>query len=136
MRIRLTRAVAFRAFHRLADPTLSPAENRTRFGWTAEPHAHHYRCEVSVAGPVDDRLPVAIDLPLLDRILAEEVTARFDGRHLHRDVVPFTEVLPTCEGLARDVFRRIAPRLPAGTTLDRVMIAEDADLSAECVGDG
>ncbi len=136
MRVRLTRAVAFRAFHRLADRELSPEENRARFGWTSEPHPHHYRCEVSVAGPVDDRLPFAIDLPLLDRILAEEVTARCDGRHRHRDVAPFTKVLPTCEGLARDVFRRIAPRLPTGTTLDRVMIAEDADLSAECLGDG
>ncbi len=136
MRIRLTRAVAFRAFHQLADRTLSPQENRARFGWTSEPHAHHYRCEVSVAGPVDHRLPFAIDLPLLDRILADEVTARFDGRHLHRDVAPFTEILPTCEGLARDVFERIARRLPPGTTLARVMIAEDADLSAECLGDG
>ncbi len=136
MRIRLTRAVAFRAFHRLVDSARSVEENRARFGWTSEPHAHHYRCEVSVAGPADDRLPMVIDLPLLDRIIAEEVSARFDGRHLHRDVAPFTDVLPTCEGLAREVFRRIAPRLPPGTTLDRVMIAEDADLSAECLGDG
>jgi 6-pyruvoyl-tetrahydropterin synthase len=136
MRIRLTRAVAFRAFHRLADRTRSPEENRARFGWTSEPHPHHYRCEVSVAGPADDRLPMVIDLPLLDRIIAEEVTTRFDGRHLHRDVAPFTDVLPTCEGLARDVFRRITLRLPPGTTLDRVMVAEDADLSAECLGDG
>jgi len=136
MRIRLTRAVAFRAFHRLADPNHSREDNRARFGWTSEPHAHHYRCEVSVASPVDERLPMAIDLPLLDRILAEEVTDRFDGKHLHRDVAPFIDVLPTCEGLARDVFRRVAARLPAGTALDRVMIAEDADLSAECLGDG
>lgn len=136
MRIRLTRAVAFRAYHRLADPNRSPDDNRARFGWTSEPHSHHYRCEVSVGGPVDERMPMAVDLPLLDRILAEEVTARFDGKHLHRDLAAFTDVLPTCEGLARDVFRRIAPRLPPGTTLDRVLIAEDADLSAECLGDG
>lgn len=136
MRIRLTRAVSFRAFHRLADPNRSAAENRARFGWTGEPHAHHYRCEVSVAGPVDERMPMAIDLALLDRILAEEVTARFDGKHLHRDVAPFTEVLPTCEALAREVFRCLAPRLPPEATLARVMIAEDQDLSAECLGDG
>lgn len=136
MRIRLTRAVAFRAYHRLADPNRSPDDNRARFGWTSEPHPHHYRCEVSVGGPVDERMPMAVDLPLLDRILAEEVTARFDGKHLHRDVAAFTGVLPTCEGLARDVFRRVGPRLPPGTTLDRVLIAEDADLSAECLGDG
>ncbi len=135
MRIRLSRAVAFRAHHRLADPTQSPEENRRRFGWTAESHPHQYRCEVSVTGPVTEPEAMVVDLPRLDAILHEEITARYDGRHLDRDVPELAGILPTCEAIARDLFRRIAPRLPPGVTLTRVMVAEDASLRAECLGD-
>jgi len=135
VRIRLTRATSFRAHHRLADPAASPAANQRRFGWTAESHPHQYRCEVTVTGPVADRDAMVIDLPLLDTILHAEVTARFDGRHLDRDVPELAGILPTCEAIARDIFGRVAARLPAGVTLARVMVAEDASLQAECVGD-
>lgn len=134
MTVRLTRAVSFRAHHRLFDPTLSAEANRARFGWTTEPHPHQYRCEVTVSGPVDARVPMVIDLATFDRILAEEVVGPLDGRHLHRDVPAFREVLPTCEGIARELFRRVAGRLPAGVTLERVAVAEDETLHAECLG--
>lgn len=136
MRVSLTRTVVFQAMHRYYKPDWSPAENRARFGWTAdEPgHSHDYQCSVTVSGPLDPTTQMVIDLPLLDRILAEEVTARFAGKHLNLDVPQFAygNALPTCEALAADLFARIGERLPAAVRLDRVQVAEDATLSAEC----
>jgi 6-pyruvoyltetrahydropterin/6-carboxytetrahydropterin synthase len=127
--------VTFHAVHRLRADSLAPEENQTRFGWTTEPHAHDYVCEVTVSGPVDERIPTVMDLPALDQILQEEVLARFDGKTLHEDVPEFHETLPTCEGLARDVFRRVSAKLPSGVTLVRVTVAEDSSLHAECRAD-
>ena len=137
MAIRLTRTVSFRAVHRLYRAEWTDAENQARFGWTAEApgHEHVYRCAVTLAGPVDEQLAMVMDLGSLDRLLAEEVVARYDGRHLNHDVPELAGILPTCEALARDVFRRLTGRLPPSVRLVRVRVAEDATLSAECTGD-
>lgn len=139
MPVSLTRSVGFRATHRYFKPQWSAEENRNRFGWTAdEPgHPHDYRCSVTVTGLPDRETDMILDLPELDRILVEEVTARLDGRHLNLDLPEFAygASLPTCEALARLLFGRIAPRLPAGVTLARVRIAEDATLHADCTGE-
>ena len=139
MPVSLTRSLGFRAIHRYFKPVWSEDINRSRFGWTAEEpgHAHDYRCSVTVTGPLDPDTDMVLDLPELDRILAEEVTARLDGRHLNLDLPEFAygRALPSCEALARFLFQRIAPRLPAGVTLARVRVAEDASLHADCTGD-
>lgn len=138
MRASLTRTIAFRATHRLYNPAWSVEENRARFGWTAdEPgHPHNYTCAVTVTGPLDDDR--IMDLPVLDGILAGEIIARFDGKHLNLDVPEFAygRTLATCEAIARDIFRRVAGRLPAGIMLERVRVAEDATLHADCTGNG
>jgi len=135
--IRLTRTVSFRAVHRLYRSEWTDAENRARFGWTAEApgHAHVYRCAVTITGSVDEQLAMVMDLAALDQLLGAEVVSRYDGRHLNHDVPELAGILPTCEALARDVFRRVAPRLPSGVRLVRVEVAEDATLSADCTGD-
>ena len=139
MPVSLTRSLGFRATHRYFKPEWSMEVNRSRFGWTAEEpgHAHDYRCSVTVSGPLHPDTAMILDLPALDRILAEEVTERLDGRHLNLDLPEFAygRVLPSCEALARHLFQRIAARLPAGVTLTRVRIAEDASLHADCTGD-
>ncbi|HSE53462.1 MAG TPA: 6-carboxytetrahydropterin synthase [Gemmatimonadales bacterium] len=139
MPVSLTRSLGFRATHRYFKPEWSEETNRSRFGWTAEEpgHAHDYRCSVTVTGPLDPVTDMILDLPGLDRILAEEVTARLDGRHLNLDLPEFAygRTLPSCEALARYLFQRIAPRLPSGVTLARVRVAEDASLHADCTGE-
>lgn len=134
MRLRLIRAVSFRAHHRLARPGASAEANRAEFGWTAEPHAHQYRCEVTVSRPAEGALGQVIDLGALDRLLAEEVTGPFAGRRLD-EVAAFRGRLATTETLAEEIFRRLSSRLPAGCRLDRVAVAEDAGLTGECVAD-
>jgi 6-pyruvoyltetrahydropterin/6-carboxytetrahydropterin synthase len=138
MPVSLTRTVRFRAVHRLYRPDWTDAENRERFGALSDPpgHSHDYRCEVTVSGPIDARMGMVVDLADLDRILQEEVVDRLDGKHLNEDVpdLAYGRMLPTCEAVAIDVYRRIAPRLARGVTLERVRIAEDPTLYADCTG--
>ncbi|HQR16807.1 MAG TPA: 6-carboxytetrahydropterin synthase [Gemmatimonadales bacterium] len=138
MPVSLTRTVAFHAWHRYWRPDWTPAENHAAFGALAEPpgHDHHYRCAVTVTGPLDPTMTMVLDLPLLDRILADEVVKPLDGAHIDRDVPEFApgRALPTCEALAQWLFSRIARRLPAGVALQRVRVAEDDTLHADCTG--
>ncbi len=138
MPVSLTRTVGFHAWHRYWRPDWTPAQNHTAFGALADPagHDHHYRCAVTVAGPLDLAAGAVIDLPLLDRILGDEVVKPLDGRHIDRDLPDFAAgvTLPTCEALACWLFARIDSRLPAGVTLTRVRVAEDETLHADCTG--
>jgi|GEM_PF-6172239 len=134
--LRLIRTVSFRAVHRLALPGADAEANRRRFGWTAEPHHHDYRCTVTVAASLPDHEAMVIDLAALDSLLAEEVVDRFDGRRLDRDVSELASVPTTCEAIARLVFQRLAPRVPPPARLVSVRVAEDEGLAAEIVADG
>lgn len=134
----LSRVVGFRAHHRFHRPDWSEARNREAFGplTDAPGHAHDYQCVVTVRGPLEPLRGMVMDLVLLDRILHEEVVAPFDGKHLNLDVPAFAygATLPTCEAIAAHVFPRVAARLPAGVTLERVRILEDPTLYADCTG--
>ncbi len=138
MPVFLTRTVGFHATHRYYKPEWSAEDNRARFGWTSEEpgHPHDYTCAVTVTGRPDPESGMILDLPVLDRLLAELVVAPLDGKHLNRDVAEFAygRMLPTCEALAQYVFARIARRLPEGVSLTRVRVAEDATLQADCDG--
>jgi 6-pyruvoyltetrahydropterin/6-carboxytetrahydropterin synthase len=136
MPVRLTRMVRFRAEHHYGVPEWTPDRNRETFGRLGEPHAHDYSCEVTVSGQVEPRTGMLLNLGLLDGILADEVVRPLDGQNLNRAVPDFAagRTLPTCEALAVWLFRRIAPRLPHGVRLERVCVAEDPALRAECTG--
>lgn len=133
----LTRAVTFHARHRYHRAAWSDAENARRFGWTSEApgHGHLYRVEVTVRGPLDADTQMVIDLVLLDQILAAEVVTPLDGKHLNEVVPPFADgtELPSCEALARWIWTRVGERLSGAARLDRVRVAEDDTLWAECI---
>ena len=138
MPVSLTRTIGFHAWHRYWRPDWTPEQNHAAFGALADPpgHDHHYRCAVTVTGTFDPASGAVIDLPLLDRILADEVVKPLDGTHIEQDLADFLpgRTLPTCEALARWLFPRIARRLPSGVTLARVRVAEDDTLHADCTG--
>ena len=124
--------------HRLYRPDWTEARNREAFGALSDApgHSHDYGCAVTVAGPIEGRMGMVIDLGELDRILQEEVVTRLDGKHLNEDVPGLADgdTLPTCEAIAVWVFRRVATRLAEGVTLERVRIMEDPTLYADCTG--
>ena len=133
----LTRTVEFTATHRYVKPEWSQARNAEVFGASASPHAHTYRCAVTVAGAVDAATGMVVDLLQLDRILAEEVVARLDGRDLNRDIPEYgpERTLPTGEALCLDIWKRVAARLPARCRLATVRVQEDPSLYAEYRGE-
>lgn len=136
MPVSLTRTVRFHASHHYWMAEWPAERNRSSFGALADSHAHHYTCDVTVSGPMDPRTGTVVDLEQLDRLLADEILAPLDQKDLNHDVPAFASgaPLPTCEALATWIFRRITARLPAGVRLDRVRVAEDTTLHAECTG--
>ncbi len=134
-RTTLTRRVQFAAAHRYRRPGWDEAQNAATFGLCARPnfHGHSYVCDVSVSGPVAPNTGMLVDLSLLDRVLLEEVRERFDHRNINLDVPEFDEadgMVPTGEELARFIATRVQARLPETVRVTRVIVAEDATLSA------
>jgi len=129
----LTRRVRFAAAHRYRRPDWSDARNAEVFGPCANPsfHGHSYVCDVTVRGDIDPETGFAVDLGLLDRILAEQVVARFDHRNINVDVAEFADgkLIPTGENLARFVFQRVQAALGSAALVVRVRVAEDDTLA-------
>lgn len=132
MRASLTRRVTFAAAHRYRIPEWSDQKNEQTFGLCARPnfHGHSYTCDVTVAGPIDEKTGFCVDLGLLDRILDAEVRNRFDHRNINLDVPEFADgkLVPTGENLARFIFERVERALGNAATVVRVTVAEDATL--------
>lgn len=77
-----------------------------------------------------------VDLAMLDGILGKHVAQPLAGSDLNTAIPEFASGAwaPTCEAFAAWCWRTIASRLPAGVELERVRVAEDATLWADCTG--
>ncbi len=136
MTLSLTRSVSFTARHRLFDERLTAAENRIRFGETVDDHAHTYTVSVTLAGEPDPVTGELLDLGKLDRLLTDRVVQPLDGASLNEAVPVFSSggKLATCEALAAWLFDDLITLLPPNLRLERVRVAEDATLHADCTG--
>jgi len=134
-RVALTRRVTFAAAHRYRRADWSDAKNQEVFGACANPnyHGHGYACEVTVRGDVDRATGMVIDLAVLDRVLHDEVVARFDHRNLNLEVPEFGEggMIPTGENLAQLIAGRVQGALGARAEVSRVVVREDESLWSE-----
>jgi 6-pyruvoyltetrahydropterin/6-carboxytetrahydropterin synthase len=112
MTLRLTRARAFEASHRYWLDDLSPEENRRLFGRCVSPHGHghNYVCHARLAGPLDDRTGMVVNVKELDTALAE-VLAPLDHRFLNREWPPLAGRQPTTEVLAALLHGELAARV-------------------------
>jgi 6-pyruvoyl-tetrahydropterin synthase len=128
---RLIRTVRFRAAHHYRRASWSDGENRRVFGPQAEPHAHDWRVEVHVAGPVDPATGWCVDLAALDALLAA-ATAGWDGGDLNVLVpeVARGEITPSTENLARWLHGRLAGALRAPARLVEVRVFESDGLGS------
>ncbi len=134
----LTRRIAFHARHRYHRADWTDAENQARFGWTADPagHGHLYRIEVTVTGPLDPATQMVIDLGEFDALLDAAIIKPLAGTLLNASVDRFASgaELPTCEALAAWCWCEVAGRLQGTVQLQRVRVAEDETLWADCTG--
>lgn len=125
----LTRVVEFTAAHRFPDIP--------EFAGASADHSHRYRCMVTVKGVFDPTRGGVMSLKTLDALLQREVVARFEGRHINKDIATFAAGtwLATGEALAVYLWERIIPGLPPGVALHRVRVDEGAHLYSEYRGE-
>jgi 6-pyruvoyltetrahydropterin/6-carboxytetrahydropterin synthase len=133
----LTRIVEFSATHRIGRADWSAERNALEFGKAARDHGHRYQCRVTVRGPLDPARGGVMNLATLDGLLAEEVTARLDGRAINEAIPEFGEGkwLATGEALAVYVWTRLAARLPPGVALHAVRVQEGPHIYSEYFGE-
>ena len=105
----VTRRYRFAAAHRLHSDHLSEKENREIYGKCNNPygHGHDYVLEVTVAGPRDSANGLVIQVPLLDKLISEQVLRDFDHRYFNADVREFAELVPTSENIIRVIEGRL-----------------------------
>ena len=114
-RVAVFRKVTFNAAHRLYRKDWSDEKNKEVFGLCSNPHyhGHNYRLDVRVVGEIDSETGYVIDLKLLNDLIAEEVTERFDHRNFNLDCAEFVKLNPTGENIVVVIYHLIRKRLDA-----------------------
>jgi 6-pyruvoyltetrahydropterin/6-carboxytetrahydropterin synthase len=130
----LTVKTHFSAAHRLALPHLSYEENSAIYGKCARPngHGHNYHLEVTVAGEIDPRTGMLVDLGALQKAIDDYVVEPFDHTFLNKDIPYFAEVVPTAENIALYIAQLLQePISKLGAELDKVKLIESPNNSCE-----
>jgi len=137
--VEITRREEFSASHRLHNPALSDADNRTVFGICNNlyGHGHNYAFEVTLGGPVPVMSGMVMDLNILMRILKTEIVEQVDHKHLNHDVAWLQGRVTTAENIAVAIWERIAPHLAQhpGSKLVKVRVFESRDNFVEYRGE-
>ena len=128
---RVVRTVVFRARHHYGRDAWSGEENRRVFGPQCEPHAHDWRAEFHVVGPIDDETGWAVDLPALDAEVAR-ILEGWDGGDLNAVVPPVAAgaMTPSTENLARWLFECLAPWVSGSARVVQVRVFESPELGS------
>jgi 6-pyruvoyltetrahydropterin/6-carboxytetrahydropterin synthase len=127
----LTKRIEFAAGHRYIKPEWDEAKNRAVFGLCYNPpaHGHNYMVEVTVAGEVDPKTGMVVNLFDLKRILLH-VLEEFDHKNLNLDTPYFESLIPTSENLARVLWTKLDTQKSIGR-LHAIRLYEDEDLYAD-----
>jgi 6-pyruvoyltetrahydropterin/6-carboxytetrahydropterin synthase len=76
------------------------------------------------------------DLKALKDVIRREVIEPFDHRFLNYEVEPFDRVIPTTENVAREIWRRLEPRLSTPRArLHSIRLYETEDLYVDYFGE-
>ena len=133
----ITRRATFSASHRYWLPELTPEQNQARFGaCSLEPgHGHNSELIVAMGGGLDAD-GMVLNLSDVKHAIRDQVTGQLDFRCLNGvwpefDLQRPEAMLPTTEGLALAIWRRLAPHLP----LMGLRLHETDTLWADVLGD-
>ena len=104
--VHLTRRYWFSASHRLHHPALPEEENRELYGKCNNPggHGHNYFLEVTVAGPIDPRTGMTVNLSELDAYVEARGGEPFHESSLNEQP-QFGDLVPTTENLCVEIYR-------------------------------
>jgi 6-pyruvoyltetrahydropterin/6-carboxytetrahydropterin synthase len=123
--VRISQKFEFSASHRLHNPELSDAENRSRFGKCNNPHGHghNYELQVTLLGTPDANGSIT-SVPDFERVVNETVVQRFDHKNLNVELPEFRELIPSVENIAKVIYRLLKPRFAEPATLAAVTVWE------------
>jgi len=127
----LTKRIEFAAAHRYMRTEWDEAKNRAVFGHCYNPpaHGHNYLLEVTVAGEIDPKTGMVVNLFDLKRVLLEMIE-EFDHKNLNLDMPYFKDRIPTSENFAHVLWGKLATEQDIGA-LHALRLCEDEDLYAE-----
>jgi 6-pyruvoyltetrahydropterin/6-carboxytetrahydropterin synthase len=133
--VTLTRRVSFSAGHRYWLADLSEQENKALFGEWASPynHGHNYILDVTIAGFVDVKTGMVVNIKQLDDIVRKEIVLKFDGKSLNDEVNFFSSHTSSVENILRYTSQVLAEpgTLPQGTELLGLRLEETPLLYGE-----
>jgi 6-pyruvoyltetrahydropterin/6-carboxytetrahydropterin synthase len=111
--MRLSQKFEFSASHRLHNPKMTDAENRSTFGKCNNPsgHGHNYEVQVTLLGKPEEKSGLLIDVPAFERIVADTVIEPFDHKNLNTEVPQFRELIPSVENIAKVIYGLLALKL-------------------------
>lgn len=109
----------FNAAHRLHNPAWDADKNTEIFGVCNNPnyHGHNYDLIVRVTGHIDSDTGYVMDMKVLQDLIDEEITARFDHKNLSLDTPEFRELNPTAEHIAVVIWDLLRAHIPADKDL-------------------
>jgi 6-pyruvoyltetrahydropterin/6-carboxytetrahydropterin synthase len=107
-------------------PDWSDEHNTAVFGECANPHwhGHNYEMDVTVEGPIDPQTGYVLDLKRLRERVEEFVVGDLDHRNLNIQVDWLKGLNPTTENLVVAIWQRLAPEMPEGVDLVRLVLWE------------
>ncbi len=132
----VSKRMTFSSSHRLFNPTFGDEENNAIFDKCNNPngHGHNYTIEVTVKGVPNPDTGYVIDLKKLKRIIAIEIIAKVDHKHLNHDVDFLHGIIPTAENLAVIFWRILSSKIIEGE-LYRIKLYETENSFVEYFGD-
>ncbi len=132
-RVYVTRKFTFSAAHRYWRDEWSADDNARVFGALTVTHGHNYVLEVTLAGPVDPRTGMVVDLGEVKRVVGDAVVSRFDHADLCADPLFARGQIPTTENLVRAIWDLLVPKL-GSDRLHRLRLWEDPSLYVDYLG--
>ncbi len=130
--MKLTRKVSFSSGHRYWLDDLTEQQNRALFGKWASPHyhGHNYELWATIAGQIDPKSGMVINIKVLDGILKERIVSKFDQKSINDEVPFFRNAAPSLENLVKFCADALA-QLPEGVRLTHLRLQETPRLWAE-----
>jgi len=133
--IYLTRRIEISAAHSYVRDVLTPEERAATFGKSAATHAHghNYDVRVTVAGPVDSRTGMVVNIKDIDALMKQHIEEPLDHHHYNIEVPALRDRWPTLESLTPFIWNEMKSRV-SGCELHEVQVFENEDFYAEYRG--